>query len=75
MTNSDVDKYVEKYSNVPVEELKKLRAENYSDLWFEAKIKSLHERRESEKKYGRPALRTQPLAHVLSVSVQPEHTY
>uniref|UniRef100_A0A803NBU9 DUF6598 domain-containing protein n=1 Tax=Chenopodium quinoa TaxID=63459 RepID=A0A803NBU9_CHEQI len=62
----DLKQYAEEYYNVSIEEIHKIRAENYSNAWFDATIISLHERRDWEISFGRRALRTQPLAHVLS---------
>ncbi|XP_045809475.1 uncharacterized protein LOC123903854 isoform X2 [Trifolium pratense] len=76
----DLDKYINKYTNVSRGELEKLSAchfntvssESRSELMFECLVRRRHEKREREKKNGRAALRTRPLVQVLSVTVQPK---
>ncbi|XP_021728402.1 uncharacterized protein LOC110695483 [Chenopodium quinoa] len=68
----DLKQYADKYYNVSIEEIQKIRVQNYSNVWFDATIRSLHERREWENFFGRRALRTQPLAHILSVAFKPK---
>ncbi|KAL5698298.1 hypothetical protein ACHQM5_029356 [Ranunculus cassubicifolius] len=69
----DVDKYVIKYNTVPREELQKIRDYCPSKLFFKFIAEHLHQQRENEKTNGKAALRTRPLVHVLSVSVQPKN--
>ncbi|XP_045809389.1 uncharacterized protein LOC123903803 isoform X4 [Trifolium pratense] len=76
----DLDKYINKYTNVSRGELEKLSAchfntvssESRSEYMFECLVRRRHEKREREKKNGRAALRTRPLVQVLSVTVQPK---
>ncbi|KAL8160785.1 hypothetical protein V2J09_012274 [Rumex salicifolius] len=72
----DLEKYLDKYNNVSREELKKIEDSSVGEMTesvFELLVRNLHNKKEHEKKKGRAAIRTRPLVHVLSVSVQPKN--
>jgi hypothetical protein len=67
----DLDEYVKKYFHVSTKEMEEIRITCTSDCWFETRVRNMHDDREMEKQLGRPSLRPLPLAHIMSLTVQP----
>jgi hypothetical protein len=67
----DLDKYCKKYFHVSREEMEKIKIRCTSKSWFETLISTMHNDIEKEKQLGRPSLEPQPLAHIMSLTVQP----
>ncbi|XP_045796415.1 uncharacterized protein LOC123890775 [Trifolium pratense] len=67
----DLDECVNKYFHVSRKEMEDFIRRCGSEDWVESLIKDKHDDRETEKQHGRPSLRPQPLAQIMSLTVKP----